>query len=101
MEDGRRNAVDPSAFEFVAPAGQDPFKLDTFELTRFIKLARLLLRWRFQNDARRHSAILSARAKFCPLAQAIEQFCPSPLNPLAAAIRRRAYGLSPASTDLF
>src|SRR6516164_2723417 len=38
------NAVDPSAFEFVAPAGQDPFKLDTFELTHF--LARLLLRWR-------------------------------------------------------
>ena len=37
----------------------------------------------FQSGARRHSAILSARAKSCLLAQAIEQFCPSPLNQYA------------------
>src|SRR6516165_1207417 len=36
----------------------------------------------FQSGARRHSAIPSARAKSCLLAQAIEQFCPSPLNRL-------------------
>src|SRR6516165_1304163 len=37
----------------------------------------------FQSGARRHSAILSARAKSCLLAQAIEQFYPSPLNQYA------------------
>ena len=37
----------------------------------------------FQSGARRHSAILSARAKSCLLAQAIEQFCPFPLNQYA------------------